>query len=436
MPFARFHYPFENQELFEDKFPAEFIAEGVDQTRGWFYTLHVLGIALFNSKAYKNVVVNGLVLAADGSKMSKSEKNYTDVDIVIDDLGADAIRLYFLSSPIVAGQEVIFDEKLVKEIVNSVMLLYWNSVKYLLNYKEQFNWKPTIDFSSDNVLDKWLLSRLQETIKDVTKNLDEYKIQKATISIFDLINDLSKWYIRRSRTRFVNGDKKALETLNYVLLEVSKMLAPFAPFLSESVYKTLASENSLESVHLEDYPEFNKSLFDEKLLVEMKKVRDISSSGLKIRDDNRLKLRQPLSKVYTAIQDNFLQEIIKAELNVKEIEYSEKPVEGENLITEGQYEEYVTLDIKLTEELLSEGYINDFVRQYQNSRKRGEDIDYGDEVKLTIFVEDSLMQKMLQKYLEENKEELNISKIQFKEELNDKTFKLGNSEIGIEVEKI
>jgi isoleucyl-tRNA synthetase len=214
------------------------------------------------------------------------------------------------------------------------------------------------------------------------------------------------------------------------------MLAPFAPFLSESVYKTLASENSLESVHLEDYPEFNKSLFDEKLLVEMKKVRDISSSGLKIRDDNRLKLRQPLSKVYTAIQDNFLQEIIKAELNVKEIEYSEKPVEGENLITEGQYEEYVTLDIKLTEELLSEGYINDFVRQYQNSRKRGEDIDYGDEVKLTIFVEDSLMQKMLQKYLEENKEELNISKIQFKEELNDKTFKLGNSEIGIEVEKI
>jgi isoleucyl-tRNA synthetase len=168
----------------------------------------------------------------------------------------------------------------------------------------------------------------------------------------------------------------------------------------------------------------------------MKKVRDISSSGLKIRDDNRLKLRQPLSKVYTAIQDNFLQEIIKAELNVKEIEYSEKPVEGENLITEGQYEEYVTLDIKLTEELLSEGYINDFVRQYQNSRKRGEDIDYGDEVKLTIFVEDSLMQKMLQKYLEENKEELNISKIQFKEELNDKTFKLGNSEIGIEVEKI
>jgi len=436
MPFARFHYPFENKELFKEKFPAEFIAEGVDQTRGWFYTLHVLGAALFDSKAFKNVIVNGLVLASDGSKLSKSKKNYTDVDIIMDDLGADAIRLYFLSSPIVAGQEVIFDKNLVKEVVTSVMLLYWNSVKYLLNYKEQFNWLPTGSLSSEDILDKWLLSRLQETVKIVTENLDEYKIQKATNTIFELIDDISKWYIRRSRTRFVSGDTNALETLNYVLLEVAKIIAPFAPFLSESVYRTLRFEDSLESVHLQDYPEFNKELFDEKLLEEMKKVREISSLGLKIRDENRLKLRQPLSKAYTAVEDKVLQEIIKAELNVKDIEFSEKPVESENLITEGQHGRYVTVDIELTEDLLSEGYINDFARQYQNARKKAKDIAYGDKVKLTILIEDPLTEKILEKYLERNKEELNIAEIEFQSGEKENSFKLGETEVSVEVEKI
>jgi isoleucyl-tRNA synthetase len=435
MPFARFHYPFDNEELFKEKFPAEFIAEGVDQTRGWFYTLHVLGVALFNSKSYKNVVVNGLVLAADGSKMSKSEKNYKDVDIVIDDLGADAIRLYFLSSPIVAGQDVIFDESLVKDIVTSVMLLYWNSVKYFLNYKEQFNWKPTEKLSSDNVMDQWLLSRLQETVRDVTEYLDQYRIQKATNIIFELISDISKWYIRRSRDRFVSGDVNALETLHYVLLEVSKTLAPFAPFLSESVYKTLSSGNLLESVHLENYPEFDKSKYDKELIENMVKVRDICSSGLKIRDENRLKLRQPLSKAYTAIKDKDFQEIIKSELNVKEIEESGKPVEGDNLLTEGQYEEYITLDTELTQDLLNEGYINDFVRQYQNARKRGKDINYGDPVKLKIDIEDSNIFEILKKYLTENSEELSITDIDFSSVSDGKTFNLGETEVSIEVEK-
>jgi isoleucyl-tRNA synthetase len=436
MPFARFHYPFDNEALFKEKFPAEFIAEGVDQTRGWFYTLHVLGGALFNSKAYKNVVVNGLVLAADGSKMSKSEKNYKDVDIVIDDLGADAIRLYFLSSPIVAGQDVIFDESLVKDIVTSVMLLYWNSVKYLLNYKEQFNWKSTEKLSSDNVMDKWLLSRLQETVKETTEYLDQYRIQKATNIIFELISDISKWYIRRSRDRFVAGDTDALETLNFVLLEVSKILAPFAPFLSESIYKTLTSGNLLESVHLENYPEFNKDMYDKDLIENMVKVRDICSSGLKIRDENRLKLRQPLSKAYTAIKDENFKEIIKSELNVKEIEESDKPAEGDHLITEGQYEEFITLDTELTKELRNEGYINDFIRQYQNARKRGKDINYGDPVKLTVGIEISSIQEVLENYLKEHSEDLSISELEFENDIEGKTFKLGDTEISIEVERL
>jgi isoleucyl-tRNA synthetase len=436
MPFARFHYPFENEEKFKNKFPAEFIAEGVDQTRGWFYTLHVLGVALFNSKAYKNVVVNGLVLASDGSKLSKSQKNYSEVDEVINELGADAIRLYFLSSPIVAGQDVIFDKTLAKEIVTSVMLLYWNSVKYLLNYKEQYNWKATGEIDFENTIDKWLLSRLQETTKEVTENLDEYNIQKATKTIFELITDISKWYIRRSRDRFVSGDENALEILNYVLIGVSKLIAPFAPFLSESVYQTLVNNQALESVHLEDYPVFNPKYFDKELLDEMIKVREISSIGLKIRDENRLKLRQPLAKAYTAVKNCSLQDIIKAELNVKEIEYSEKPKEGENLITEGQYEKYVTLDIKLTDKLKKEGYINDFLRQYQNARKKGKNIDYGDPVKLIVGLENKDMRETLDGYLEKNSKDLDITEYNFEQELGEKTFILGDVEVSVEVKKV
>jgi isoleucyl-tRNA synthetase len=391
---------------------------------------------LFNSKAYKNVVVNGLVLASDGSKLSKSQKNYSEVDEVINELGADAIRLYFLSSPIVAGQDVIFDKTLAKEIVTSVMLLYWNSVKYLLNYKEQYNWKATGEIDFENTIDKWLLSRLQETTKEVTENLDEYNIQKATKTIFELITDISKWYIRRSRDRFVSGDENALEILNYVLIGVSKLIAPFAPFLSESVYQTLVNNQALESVHLEDYPVFNPKYFDKELLDEMIKVREISSIGLKIRDENRLKLRQPLAKAYTAVKNCSLQDIIKAELNVKEIEYSEKPKEGENLITEGQYEKYVTLDIKLTDKLKKEGYINDFLRQYQNARKKGKNIDYGDPVKLIVGLENKDMRETLDGYLEKNSKDLDITEYNFEQELGEKTFILGDVEVSVEVKKV
>jgi isoleucyl-tRNA synthetase len=285
-------------------------------------------------------------------------------------------------------------------------------------------------------MDRWLLSRLQQTIKESTKYLDEYKIQKSTNTIFDLISDISKWYIRRSRDRFVAGDTDALETLNYVLLEVGKVLAPFSPFLSESVYQTLVYDNSLESVHLEDYPEFNQEMYDEELLEDMESVRQICSYGLKIRDENRLKLRQPLSKAYTSIEDDSLKQIIKAELNVKEIETSKKPVEGENLVTEGNSEEYVTLDIEVTKDLKYEGYINDFLRQYQNARKRGEGIDYGDPVELTVGIKDADIKKVLESYLNENSEELSIGKIQFKEELDEKTFKLGEKEVSVEVEKV
>jgi isoleucyl-tRNA synthetase len=372
MPFARFHYPFENKEKFQSKYPAEFIGEGVDQTRGWFYTLHVLGGALFNEKAFKNVIVNGMALAPDGTKMSKSKRNYTEVNIVLDQLGADALRLYFVSSPIVNGEEVIFSEKFLKDITATVLLPYWNSVKYFLNYQSQFDWKYDENWKTDDIMDKWILARLNQTIQEVGDGMDSYKLHKASKPIFTFIDDLSKWYIRRSRERFVSGDKQALDTLHYVLFEISKLIAPFAPFISESVYMTLGNgfvPSVKESVHLEDYPVVNKELLDEQLLTNMSKVRDICSIGLNIRDEKRLKVRQPLSKVYVPLEEKVLMEIVKGELNVKDVVFSEKKVVGEGIESQEAKYVFVSLDTNMTEELKEEGLLNEVVRGLQVARK-------------------------------------------------------------------
>jgi len=404
MPFARFHYPFENQEKFKSKYPAEFIGEGVDQTRGWFYTLHVLGGALFNEKAFKNVIVNGMALAPDGTKMSKSKRNYTEVNLVLDQLGADALRLYFVSSPIVNGEEVVFSEKFLKDITATVLLPYWNSVKYFLNYQSQFKWKYDSNWSTDNVMDRWILARLNQTVQEVEEGMESYKLHKASKPIFNLIDDLSKWYIRRSRERFVNGDKQALDTLHFVLFEISKLMAPFAPFISESVYMTLANgfvPSVKESVHLEDFPLVNKKFLNEELLSNMSKVRDICSIGLNIRDEKKLKVRQPLSKVYIPLEEKDIMEIVKGELNVKDVIYSEKKVEGEGIESQEAKYVFVSLDTKITEELKEEGLLNEIVRGLQVARK-----DSGCQMGEMISVKYRSESKEILDLIEKNKEKL------------------------------
>lgn len=365
MPFARFHYPFENKEKFESKYPAEFIGEGVDQTRGWFYTLHVLGCALFGERSFGNVIVNGMALASDGTKMSKSKRNYTEVGIVLDSLGADALRLYFLSSPIVNGEEVIFSEKFLKDITSTVLLPLWNSVKYFLNYQSQHNWKKDNLSVSENVMDRWIISRLNEATLEVEKGMDGYKLHKAVKPIFDLIEDLSKWYIRRSRDRFVDGDKEALNTLHFVLLEISKLIAPFAPFIAESAYQTLSGEK--ESVHLEDFPSVSE--VDTKLIEEMEEVRSICSLGLNIRDESKLKVRQPLSKAYVSQLSSEMVEIVKGELNVKEVISGVQSVQAEGYVSQEVGGVFITLDTNVTEQLKEEGLLNEITRGLQVARK-------------------------------------------------------------------
>ncbi len=432
MPFARFHYPFENRELFERKYPAEFIAEGVDQTRGWFYTLHVLGVALFGKRAFNSVIVNGMALAPDGSKMSKSKRNYPEVNTVIDSMGADALRLYFLSSPIVHGEEVIFSEKFVKEITGTVMLPYYNCIKYLLNYQDQFGIK---DFKPEHVMDRWIVSKLNQTIREVTTNIDEYKLQNGVKYIFDLIDVLSKWYIRRSRDRFVNGDIQALNTLEYVLLEISKLLAPFAPFISESGYLTL-QPNGKESVHLEEYPVVDERYFDEKLLKEMDIVRNICSIGLNIRDENRLKVRQPLSKAYVPISEPEMLDIIKGELNVKEVLFSKEESNEENLISSRIGDVFVSIDTVVTDQLKEEGLLNEILRGLQVARKEF-DCEVGEFISLKYQSDEKEILSVIEKYKEDIKKVIYIKDMDLEESIEDALeIKIGESKLMTKIFKL
>ena len=436
MPFARLHYPFENKEKFEEKYPGEFIAEGVDQTRGWFYTLHVLGVGLFGSKSFKNVVVNGMALAPDGTKMSKSKRNYPEVYSVIDAMGADPLRLYFLSSPIVHGEEVIFSEKFVKEVTSTVLLPYWNCVKYFLNYKDQFNWEYSKSLNSENVMDMWIVSKLNQTVRDITRYMDEYKLQNATKYLFELIDVLSKWYIRRSRDRFVNGDMDALNTLHYVLLEISKLLAPFAPFISESAYATLIQEDAKESVHLEDYPVLDEKLLDEKLLTDMDMVRAVCSLGLNIRDENRLKVRQPLSKAYIPISDSKMQEIVKGELNVKEVEYSKSLVEGEGISSQSNASVFVSLDIRVSDQLKEEGILNEVLRGLQVVRKES-GCEVGQYISLRYESRNEEVHSLIQKYEESIKKSIFIKDLERVESIgNGIVVKVGEFELKVEILKV
>ena len=311
MPYAQWHYPFENQDKFEKGFPAEFIAEGLDQTRGWFYTLMVLSTALFDKAPFKNVIVNGMVLAEDGQKMSTRLKNYPEPNLLIEKYGADALRYYLLSSPIMKGESLRFSEKGVDEVLKKFILTLWNVYSFLSmnidldkDVKNVFRQARLSDRQaqdnknkSDNLLDKWIISELNILIEEVNEQMENYDLVRASRPLREFVDKLSNWYVRRSRKRFTSDDiddrNFAFQTLYYVLTEYSKLLAPFMPFLSEEIYKNLTGK---ESVHLENYPVADKSLIDEKVSREMNFVRQIVTLGLAIRAKNAMKVRQPLSK--------------------------------------------------------------------------------------------------------------------------------------------
>ncbi len=342
MPYAQLHYPFENREVFEKGFPAEFIAEGLDQTRGWFYTLTILSTALFDKPAFKNVIVNGMVLAADGKKMSKRLKNYTPPDELMEKFGADALRLYLINSGLVQAQEQRFTDDGVKDMVRRVLLPWYNSFKFFQTYAQIDGWKPAEHLCfGDNITDRWVLSKLQTLKANIAKEMEQYHLYNVVPALFNFIEDLTNWYIRLNRRRFwaegLQDDKKqAYSTLYTAILELSTALAPFAPFLSEYIYLELKKLGNLEaeSIHLLDYPVADKQYINPILEDAVDRMQQIILLGRQKRNQVQIKVKTPLAKL-TIIHKSqeLLDEIkklesyIQTELNVKRIEYS--TAEGE-----------------------------------------------------------------------------------------------------------
>jgi isoleucyl-tRNA synthetase len=340
MPYAQNHYPFENKEFVERNFPADFICEGLDQTRGWFYTLHVLAAALFESPAFKTCVVNGLVLAPDGKKMSKSQRNYTDPMDVINNFGADALRLFLMHSTVVKAEEVRYSDEGVKEVLKTVIIPLWNSYSFFVTYANIDGIYPTgAPQEPANPLDRWILSEAERLVDLVCRELDDYDLQRAIDPIVAFIDNLNNWYIRRSRRRFWRSENdsdkhEAFQTLYSVLLTVTKVAAPFMPFITEAMYRNLRPDGAPDSVHLCDYPVADESQRDSGLERKMALVQQTVRMGRALRSMHSLKIRQPLRAIHLVTIDpeerkilREMEDIIREELNVKEVLFRENEEE-------------------------------------------------------------------------------------------------------------
>ena len=362
MPFAEWHYPFENKEEFEKRFPGDFIAEYIAQTRTWFYYMHALSIALFDSISFKNVVTTGNVLAHDGSKMSKSKGNYTDPMANFDKFGADALRLYMMGSVVMQAEDITFKDEDYRENHNRVINIFWNCFTFFETYADA-GIDAITSINSDNVLDKWIISRLNLVIQEMTLSMDKYDMVKAARLVKPFVDDFSTWYVRRSRDRFKDDDledrKNATQTTRFVLMEFSKVISPITPFIADAVYTKLKSHSDPESIHLCEWPKGGK--VDDKILENMEEVRKLVSFTLEKRMTANIKVRQPLNSLKIKSQISNLGEeyleLIKDEVNVKEVVFDEK-LEGE-----------VELDTTITPELQKEGNVRELVRFQQELRK-------------------------------------------------------------------
>ena len=387
MPFAQLHYPFENREKFEKNYPADFIVEYVGQVRAWFYYVHVVNTALFSDIAYKNVITTGTLAGNDGRKMSKSLGNYTDPNLLMDQYSADSLRFLMLSSPVLAGEDFSLIDKDVSDVARKLSMI-WNVYDFFTMYAEVdgFDSEQAMAVSEFvNPLDIWLVSRVHQVRNQITEGMEAYNIPAALSSVLEFIDDMSNWFVRRSRRRFWKSEDdqdklEAYSTLYYVLIYLAKILAPFTPFLAEELYQKMTGAGVVnseipESVHLLDWPE--AGVIDEAVLAQMAKTREIITAGLaermkKTESEAQIKVRQPLAKLVYAGEklDDFYEQIIMEEVNVKSVEHGEA----------------LALDKTLTPELLEEGKIRELIRFVQAARKKA-GLNVDDRIKLMVSME-------------------------------------------------
>jgi len=433
MPYAQWHYPFENKELVEKTYPADFIAEGLDQTRGWFYTLHVLATALTiqdvglgeSHPAFKNVIVNGLILDERGRKLSKKLKNYPDPKEMFDSFGADSLRYFLLASTSI-GEDYRFSKEKIKEYWRKVISGLENCFAFFETYKKD---EADGELKTNNLLDKWIISKTEKLNRDVIKWMDNYELTKASRLFNDYIDDLSNWYIRRSRRRFQkpkneNEKEEATIVLDYSLSKLIKLMAPFTPFVTEDIYLKM-KKGEKESIHLCDYPEPKMDLINDGLEEEMKKVRDIVNLALAERSKKGVKVRQALSQLKVKeikIEEEDLLELIKEEVNVKKVYFDKS-------ITED-----VELDLTITPELKEEGDVREIIRQIQQMRK---DNKFIPEDKINIYYDKS---EFFDKIIERNKdfilEEVLANNFILSENEELKEFDISGNKIYLGIKKI
>ncbi|MEN9604550.1 MAG: hypothetical protein RJB39_235 [Candidatus Parcubacteria bacterium] len=406
MPFASIHYPFENEDRFDHTLPVDFVSEGLDQTRGWFYTMLVMSVALFDKAPFKNVMVNGMVLAEDGRKMSKSLKNSPDILPVTEQFGADALRYYFLSSQVVRAEEVTYSPKGLTEVNNKLINKLLNTASLLEMYGVK---NACIKPHKEHILDIWIHTLLQRLITTVTESLDNYQVDKAARPVLDFVEEFSTWYARRSRDRFKDTDQAEVVTNNmaYVLVTVVKLLAPMTPFVAEEIYQQLKAfgvKDLVESVHLDNWPEVEEmSPLANEVLERMQHTRHIVEEGLALRNKEGIKVRQPLASLTVAgeMYDSLYIDIIADELNVK-------------MVIKGEVQLALQLDTHITEELRIEGLVRDISREIQAERKNL-NLMPEDKVEVTVFTDEPQVEKGLQDILSTvGAVKISVEKVEFK----------------------
>ncbi len=371
MPFAQFHYPFENKEKFDNNFPGDYVVEYIAQVRAWFNVMHRLSVALFDSHPFKNVICTGVMSGNDGRKMSKTFQNYADPGEVLKVYGGDALRLWLMGSPLMVGENANFDEDEIRTKKRNVLNLLWNSLRYFVLYANKFEFSEKEGVAYEHPLDVWINVRLEQTVRDISANIEAYTIPPAVEALETLIDDLSRWYIRCSRERIFQGDEIALNALYKVLSKIALISAPIIPFISDNIYRTLRFKDDPESVHLGLYPDPDHAYIKKHVDIvdKMSSDRILTSIVHSLRNRADIPTRQPLNAVYTKGEVHF-REILESELNVKNIFKISPDRKPENKDIIWDESGSVALDVKITPELELEGQKRKIIRNLQKERKK------------------------------------------------------------------